>query len=247
MYLAKGFAWLLKNKVFNTVMIFATLWLLSQMITDVYRSTPFEDWTRGWAKIIFFMIDFIGVALLTRFRMDRIATFLAGIAVSYLLQTLFFPDWGQAQGDFVDGPWKFGYSPFLSISAAVFGASALARRLLGRRGEYLFLILTSLINLIFNFRSAFALSIAAAAFGILKQWIDRWPKLRDRITPLHFVYFLIGGVVFSQGLIGVYAAAASNNWLGYTAKEKYEAQTAGDLSLLQSGRAEIVGVDARDS
>ena len=108
LHLGNGFAWLLKNRTFNVLMGFAGLWLLNQMITDVYRATPFEDWTRGWAKSVFFMIDFTGVALLTRFRMDRIVIFFGGIAFSFLLQTLFFPNSSQSEGEFADGAWKFG-------------------------------------------------------------------------------------------------------------------------------------------
>ena len=168
-FLGGGFSSLLKNKIFNTLMIFAGLWLLSQMITDVYRATPIEDWTRGWAKIIFFMMDFTGIALLTRFRMDRIVVFFSGIAFSYLLQTLLFPNSAQAEGDFVDGTWKFGLSAFFNLIAAVFCATKLSRILMGRVGEYLPVVLISLINLAFNSRSSFGLGMAAAAFGIFKQ------------------------------------------------------------------------------
>ena len=55
---------------------------------------------------------------------------------------------------------------------------------------------------------------------------------------MHFVYLLIGGILFSQGIIAVYTTAASNNWLGDAAKEKYEMQAGGELGLLQGGRAE---------
>ena len=107
---------------------------------------------------------------------------------------------------------------------------------MGRVGEYLPLVVISLIDLALNSRSSFGLSMAAAAFGMFKQWIDHWPRLRERITPMHFVYILIGGMVLSQGIIVIYTTAAINNWLGDAAREKYEMQTAGDIGLFQGGR-----------
>jgi hypothetical protein len=237
-YLGKGFSWLLKSRTFNMLMIFAGLWLLNQMITDVYRATPLLDWTRGWAKIIFLIIDFTGVALLTRFRMDRIVIFFSGIGFSLLLQYLFFPNEAQVGGEFGDGAWKFGVGAFFNMIAAVFCATKLSRRLMGPVGGYLPLIVVSLIDLALNNRSSFGLSMAAAAFGMFKQWINHSPRLRERLTLLHFVCILVGGMVLSQGIIAIYTTAAINNWLGDAAREKYEMQTTGDIGLFQGGRME---------
>jgi hypothetical protein len=49
---------------------------------------------------------------------------------------------------------------------------------------------------------------------------------------------IVVGAIAAQGLIALYSVAAGNGLLGDAAKNKYEAQTAGDLSLLQAGRAE---------
>jgi len=218
--------------------LFGTLWLLSQVFTDFYRTTPFEDWTRGWAKIIFFLIDFGGLILLTKLRMDRILIFFAGFACSYLLQSLFFPDYGQAGGEFVDGMWKFGLSAFFDLGAAVLSASPMLPRLLGASGEFIPLATMGIVNLVLNSRGAFGVAMAAVAFGMLKRFFDLWPGFRAKLTPLTFAILIGGGGVFSRAMFAIYETAAANDWLGQAAKGKYEAQTAGQLNLFQAGRTE---------
>jgi O-antigen ligase len=122
--------------------------------------------------------------------------------------------------------------------AALLGMTILARRLFGSMGKWLPLALLGIANLAFNYRSMFGIAMAAVAFGMLKDVIDLRPQLRAKITPAFFVVLVGGGLAFSQGMIAVYETAADNGWLGLEARDKYLAQTSGDLSLLQSGRAE---------
>ena len=56
------------------------LWLLSQIFTDVIRGTPFEDWSRGWAKIIFLFLNFTSIYLYINGKEKRFFWFAAGFA-----------------------------------------------------------------------------------------------------------------------------------------------------------------------
>ena len=234
----RGVAWVL--------LLLGGLWLLNQIITDVYRGSPFEDWSRGWAKILFFFLNALSLALMSRGRIRPLVSFLAGNACSIILQTALFPTEFQLGGDsFADGAWKFGYAPGLTTLAAIFGTSGLVTRLFGVWGEALPLLILGFVNLALNYRSMFGMAIAAVAFGFVKRWIDFRPQLRKKITPAFFAVLLGGGAIFAQGLVAVYTMAAGNGWLGIAAQEKYEAQTSGDLNLLQSGRIEsLVSVRA---
>ena len=221
------------------------LWLLNQIITDVYRGSPFEDWSRGWAKILFLCLNALGLALISGGQIRPILTFLTGNACSFILQTIFFPTEFQRGVNFNDGAWKFGLGPALTTLAAIFGASRLANRLFGKWGEVAPLFILGVVNLAFNYRSLFGVSMAAVAFGLLKRSIDFSPQLQKKITPAFFAVLLGGGAIFAQGLTAVYGAAADNGWLGVEAQDKYVAQTSGDLNLLQSGRVEsLVSVRA---
>ncbi|WP_400767050.1 hypothetical protein [Methylosinus sporium] len=223
----------------GVLILFGALWLLNQMITDAYQLTQLSDLARGWAKIVFFFLNALGLALISAGRLRPLLFFLVGNAVAIVLQAAFFPTEFQQGGlDFNDGAWKFGYAPGLTTLAAIFGTSRLAFRLFGVWGESLPLLVLGIVNLAFNYRSMFGTAIAAVAFGLLKRAIDRSPRLRTKVTPIIFGALVAGGMLFAQTLMVVYGAAAGNGMLGIAAQEKYEAQSGGDLNLLQSGRME---------
>ena len=234
----KRAGFILNSVVARFLVVLSLLWFVNQVVTDIYMQTPFVDWSRGWAKIIVFQIDIAGLALLTRLEIGRIMTFYAGFACAFLIQSLFFPDYGQVGETFADGMWKLGLAPFFDIMAAVIGVSPLIRRLFGRAGQFIPLTVAGVANLALNFRSAFGTCIAAVAFGFLKQFLDLQPRLRARVSPITYAVVIGVGAVLSQGVIGLYATAAANNWLGESAREKFETQSGGDLSLFQAGRTE---------
>ncbi len=215
------------------LIILGSLYMLNAVITDIYRGTPFEDWSRGCAKIGFFFSNLFGLIILTQLKLSRIVAFMLGIAFASLFQPII------QHYDGADA-WKFGYSGPLTTFAALAGATVLARRLFGAIGEWAPLALLGVMNLVFDYRSMFGIAMAAAAFGILKHAIDFRPQLRARITPAFFVVLVGAGLAFSQGMIAVYATAADNGWLGLDAMDKYLAQTSGDLSLIGSGRTEML-------
>ena len=56
---------------------------------------------------------------------------------------------------------------------------------------------------------------------------------------------LFAGFLGGQGIISIYSLTAGAGFAGFEAKQKYEEQTSGDLSLLQSGRSEsLVSIQA---
>lgn len=222
----------LRNGPVLLIVSLAALWLLNQIITDVYLGTPFEDWSRGWAKIVFFVLDFLGLLVLTELKFPRISAFMLGTAFSFLIEPNFFPK--PYYFDF-ENAWKFAYGPALTTLAALLGTSIFVRRLFGAMSEWLPLALLGIANLAMDFRSFFGIAMAAVAFRLVKGAID---MLRVRITPALFVVLLGVGLVFSNGMIGLYSIAADNGWLGPDARDKYLAQTSGSVSLLATGRSE---------
>ncbi len=240
LFLGRRLSKLPGQKYILTLIILGALWFLGQVVTDFYRETPIADWTRGWAKILFFLMDFLGLLVASRFRLNRILAFAAGSSIGMVLQTLFFPNSFQEDNgaDFAGGPWKFGLGPGLTYTAAAFGATPLSARIFGLYGEAAPLAIMGVLNLAMNSRSAFGMAMAGVAFGAFKRYLDKFPRLRVAFNPGTFAALGLGGMVFARGLIAVYATAAENDWLGDAAKEKYEAQTSGDLSLLQAGRLE---------
>ena len=225
------------SRIINQIVIAAAFWFLNLVATDIYRNSPLEDWARGWAKIVFFLLDFLALVILTELKMEKVAAFLTGLAASSVLIPFLQPD--QYSTDFIIA-WKFHYSFGLTVISALMFFVPTWRRTFGYLGEWLPLALVGLSNLMFNARSMFGIAIAAVLFGALKKWLDSSPFLRAKISPLTFGIILIAGLIVSQGLISVYSVAADSGWLGADAKDKYMAQSEGDLSLLQAGRNETL-------
>lgn len=232
--MGRGKKYLLRGPC-KLLLALGALWMLNALITDIYRGTPFEDWSRGWAKIIFFFLDLAGIILLTELKFIRITAFIVGIAFSFLIEPELFPK------EYLIGflpAWKFAYSPALTTLAALVGASTLVRRSFGVLGEALPLAILGILNLFFNFRSMFGIAMAAVVFGLLKRVIDSRPQLRAKVRPLSFLVLICAGVALSQGLVLAYTTAAGSGWLGADAQDKFLSQSSGNLSLILSGRAE---------
>jgi O-antigen ligase len=236
---------LLRRGILRRIFILGCLWLFAQILTDLYWETPFEDWSRGWAKIAFFFADLLGLSLLTRFRMRSALVLMFGFSFSFLLQSLFFPNDGQAGGEFADGMWKFGVGPFFNGAAACLCASRLLFRMIGKPAEYLPLLIIGFVDLALNSRSGFGIAVAAALTTIFAQFLKRHPLMAAKITPASFVAVLILAAGVGRGIVGIYEFAAENDWLSESAKAKYIQQSMGSRGLLLSGRGEsIASVEA---
>ena len=61
------------------------IWLFSQIITDIVRGTPFDDFARGWSKIIFLLLNFSSLYLLIYRNNKRLLLFAIGIVIGQIL------------------------------------------------------------------------------------------------------------------------------------------------------------------
>src|SRR5712692_11179286 len=61
------------------------LWLAAQVVTDVIRQSPVEDYLRGWSKILLTVTHFATVALLVRQSQRRFILFGAGLVLGGVL------------------------------------------------------------------------------------------------------------------------------------------------------------------
>jgi len=129
------------------------LWLLAQIITDVYRASPFEDYARGWAKIFFFGSNIVAIYVLTKGMERRLLLFMAGFAIGELLGIIWFPN-VYFEGGMI---WKFGYAvPVATLAILV--TMKLGSRVL----SVLVLIGLSAVNLLLDFRSLAGFCAGAA-------------------------------------------------------------------------------------
>jgi hypothetical protein len=73
------------RKEYRTVYLLMGLWLLSQIVTDIYVHDPFQSRLKGMARVIFFAIDLAGLSALIGYSIRRIKIFYLGLVVSGLV------------------------------------------------------------------------------------------------------------------------------------------------------------------
>ncbi len=91
------------------MLILLSVWLAGQIVTDLIRHIPFEDYIRGWAKIGITIINFSAVFILTFGNRRRIVLYAIGLALGGILGYYFNPNIYAE-----DYPWKFGVGESLT-------------------------------------------------------------------------------------------------------------------------------------
>lgn len=221
----------------RTVILLSFFWFVGQVFTDLIRDAPFEDYSRGWAKIIFFSTNFMALYLLLRGQPKRWLLFGLGIAVGQILGYVISPN-EYAEGQ----PWKFGVGSAVTILCVLLTQSAVISRIRLLPGSIIGLM--GLVNIYFNSRSLGLICLVTAGYLFLLARAKtrggaaqshgktaRWPQ-----TIAALGIFIAVGAAVQWG----YGYAAGSGWLGEDAEVKYRAQGAGDLGLLLGGRTEIL-------
>jgi len=212
--------------------IFCILWLFGQVTTDLIRQTPFNDWTRGWAKIVVTLINFSTLYLLLYSNRRRIVVFLLGLAVGGILQFYFNP------GIYAEGsPWKFGVGSSVTWLMILIATCFFERIKLVSISVLIFAVL---INLYLGFRSLAGICFLTTIFMSLQWLYGRKNTLKSKLSSKNMVLVglavLLAGVIFIQG----YAFLAREDLLGEKAKQNYLNQASGDFGLIFGGRSELI-------
>jgi hypothetical protein len=235
----------------KTIFMMMGFWLLSQIVSDFYNHSPFENMAKGEALIAFFAMDVVVLSALAYKNYKRILYFGIGYVVEATLGFYFAPVNYDSFGD-SDASWKFGYAPIL------IGITILISCYFYGKRKYLIpaiLILgIAAINLSQNYRSQV---LILASVAILVIPVSTWARRRsgpapaiksDENAPISLksaftresliVVSLLVFVAF--GVSKSYSYLASAGALGEEAQDKYIAQSRGKLGLLIGGRPETM-------
>jgi len=217
---------------FKILFSLLALWLLGQMISDIYRHTATVDWIRGDAAIIFFGLDLLGLAVLLRKNERRKTIFLAGIALGSILFTYLQPS------DYaLDQPWKFGYATGVIYLTVLVSCFFYARRMYAITA--LLILGIAAVNLLENYRSPVAglLLTIPLVFPIIPERFGRLRVMPSQGGAIRVVILLTLalGAVWVAGRLVDYVTSAG--LISEEAREKNEAEKKGG-SLL-GGRPEI--------
>jgi hypothetical protein len=219
----------LQIKPVRMILYLGLLWLAAQVLTDIVRHSPVEDYSRGWSKILLTLTHFATIALLIRRSQRRLILYAAGLILGGVL-TFFI-----APGEYaLYYPWKFGLSLPTTILVCLI-AGKLARQ--SRIAAVTMLAVIGALNFFFGFRSLGAVCAIAAVYSYLRLS----PRLAQRRRKLQMVWTV---AVLAAGvwvISAIYALGAQSGWFGGDQQDKYELQSSGAGGILVGGRTAFLG------
>lgn len=214
----------------RTLITLGLIWLGGQIVTDIIRDTPFQDYSRGWAKISFTLVNFAVIYMLLHNNQRRILFFAVGLVIGGILDYYISP--GElAAGD----PWKFALGAPVTLLIVLVAERCFARSV--PRVVSAVMAAAAGVNLVMGFRSLAGICFLTAVY-ILLQWHRSRPRLRVSGRRLAFLSIL--GIVASVGFVETYGYAARQGMLGPVAQSTYETQVASQFGLILGGRTEIL-------
>lgn len=215
------------------ILVLGGLWLLSQMLTDWYRGSPPENYLRGWAAIVFFLIDFCALYIMTQQKKGLIRVLMLGSALGTIFSVFTLPT------DFSEGePWKFGYGPPLTMLVLLYLSIGERYKL---KSSLVLLVGLGMLDVVLNARSLGGITILTAAILYFVQ-----ANSGNRIARPNPIMLMgmIGTLVVSLfGIMTVYQWAAESGYLPADVTEKYymgKTKDAGIIGMIVGGRPEIL-------
>jgi hypothetical protein len=205
------------------------LWLAAQVVTDIIRHSPFEDYSRGWLRILLTLAHFATIALLIRQSQRRFILYGAGLVLGGVLTFFIAP--GEAAEDY---PWKFGLGLPITLLVAL-----VAGRLASRRPTAAVTMLAAIgaINLAAGFRSLGA----ACAVAAIYSYFQLSPRRSDsRVRKRRAVLTVVGLAAGLYGMFAIYVHAVQGGWFGEAEQEKYQMQSSGVAGILLGGRSDFL-------
>lgn len=223
--------------------VLAGAWLLGTLIADFSHESPFTSRMKGIARIVFFVLDFMALAILINNKARRMVIFALSIVAVMLFIARYF------QGQFLT-QWKFGLSSSIIILALLGSSHFYSKR------RYWVCISISLalaaVNLVYAFRSQVGIILVSSALTIpifANRGASRGgptPGLRNS-----FKLIVLLALVGASGYMANEAIkfAVNQGFFEEAVAQKFSTQSEGKLGVLFGGRPEtLVAIQAiRDS
>lgn len=215
-------------------LILGCLWLSGQILTDVIRDTPFEAFSKRWAQISVFILNFCSIYLLVIVSKRRFLLFSAGIAAQLLVGGIFYPTLVQAYS-----PWKFGYGQAIPWLAGLCAVFTLRYTYTGRLPAILILAAAGFFLVLAGVRASGGITILSA-FIIATHGILNNRTNTRRPRPMTILFLLSLGAIIGLAVLQLWSYAAGSGILGDYELTKYRMNHKTDaFSLLLNGRGEI--------
>ncbi len=213
-------------------MALCSLWLASQVVTDVVRHTAFADYSRGWSNIGLTLVNFAVFFSLLYQKPTRLAVYGWGLAIGSLLRFWIIPtDLMQAD------PWKFGISYPVTLAVLLFASRKKCR------GQWpiILAIAIGIIDIFMGTRSLGGYCVAVALYLSITRHLRTKAGGTVKLKAGSVLVIAASLVIGVIGIVWAYSYAARAGMLGADARVKYAEQTSGKYGLLLGGRVEVLG------
>jgi hypothetical protein len=215
------------------LIILCFLWLFGQATTDLIRQTPFDDWSRGCAKIAVTLINFSTLYLLIYGNRRRILLFALGFAAGGILKFYFNPGvYSEAH------PWKFGIGPSITLVLLILCVTNHFLRV--RFLPLLVVLFLVFFNLYMGSRGTAGICFLTMVYMVLQWLYGHKAIINFKFSIKNMVMIGLGIMLMGSIFIQGYGYLACRGLLGEGERQKYFLQVSGDFGLFLGGRGEIV-------
>jgi hypothetical protein len=219
--------------------ILAGGWLLGTLIADVYVGTPLSSRMKGIARVVFFALDFMALAILINRRTRRMIVVALSIVVVMLVGSRQFRGDPQLE-------WKFGLSSAVVILALLVCSYFYAHKKYSIYFAILFVL--AALNLAFAFRSQVAIILISTVLTLpifaqnKTSRIGADPSKSNGIKLVVLLALALGAATLANQAIQF---AADRGFFEESLSQKFHTQSHGKLGVLFGGRPEtLVAIQA---
>ena len=230
------------NRRYLWFLVLVTGWLLGTLIADSYNDIPLFNRAKGTARVVFFALDFMALAILINNKTRRYVVFALSFAAVMLIGSF------QFSRDFLL-QWKFGVSEGSAVLAMLLSSYYYKQQ----RYWICFAIslLWAALNLHYGFRSQLAIHFVAAVlilplFGQTRTGRRSASPGQDRFKAPIMLFL---ACLAAYGANASIKYAAKSGVFDESTQAKFEGLESGDYGVLVGGRPEtLVAIQAiRDS
>ncbi len=218
----------------SLVMKIGCAYFLCQFASDLWNETLYEQYSRGWARILLFLLNLASIYIIVNNNRSRLILFCLGFALGRVWITF-----AGLEGDVI--PWKIGLAKpvamLVILLCVVLPMSVTSRSYVSA----LALACLGLFDILMDFRSHGSVLLLASMILLTSTFIRKQPGKRPTMRLHTALGLLLGVTIAGLAASEFYRHAATSGWLSENATNKFKMQVEdADAPLIIAGRSEVL-------
>lgn len=225
------------SKSEKLLVVFAVLWVVAQLMSDVVNLVPVAVSVKGVLAPLIFASTIVGLGAYFRTRIARVPSFMLGAALGTVLTEVVSPS-----VYFADNPWKWGIGSLVLVAALLYFSFS------RRRTSSVWLLPAAIVFLLVSFfyeaRSMALLPLLAVVEYItlfdgrgerfLRFFRGKWGPAR--LVPV----VVIVALVLNAGITVLSTSKLLVSIVSPATAQKFATQSGGTFGVLFGGRSELL-------